>query len=71
MHNMGKTITSINYFSSKVQCYTIMFHTLVEKSKVTKILIFNLGVFFQVPPVSFQTPPAFLESPTSFPLPSH
>ena len=54
---MGKPTISINYFSSKVQHYTIMFHTLVEKSKVTKILIFNLE-FSQVLPVSFETPPA-------------
>ena len=33
---MGKPTTSINYLSSKVQHYTIVLHTLVEKSKVAK-----------------------------------
>ena len=38
-----------------------MFHALVEKSKVAKILIFN-PEFFQVLPVSFETPPVLPES---------
>ena len=60
LYNMGKLTISINYFSSKVKCYTTLFHTLVEKSKVAKILIFN-PEFFQVLPVSFETPPAHPE----------
>ena len=62
---MGKPAVLINYFSSKVQHYTIMFHTLVEKSKVANILIFNLE-FFQVLPVSFETPPTLPEFTVSF-----
>ena len=58
---MGKPTVSINYFSSKVEHYTTMFDTLVEKSKVAKILIFN-PEFFQVLPVSFETPPVLPES---------
>ena len=58
---MGKPAISINYFSSKVEHYTTMFHTLVEKSKVAKSLISN-PEFFQVLPVSFETPVVLPES---------
>ena len=58
---MGIHAISINYFSSKEQHYTTLFHTLVEKSRVAKILIFN-PEFFQVLPVSFETPPVLPES---------
>ena len=53
----GKPAISMNYLSSKVECYTTLFHILVRKSKVEKNFIFNSEIF-QVLPVSFETPPA-------------
>ena len=62
---MGKPAVSINYFLSKVECYTNLFPTLAMKSKVAKFLIFNLE-FFHVLPVSFETSPTLPEFTASF-----
>ena len=62
---MGKSAISVNYFSSKAKCYTTLFQTLIKKSKVAKILIFN-PEFFQVLPVSMKHHQSFQNSTVSY-----